>query len=101
MWQGWINLILGVWLIISGFVGGLQTPANLIVVGILAAIFGFWAYKSWQGVVNGILGIWTLLSGLIFHLLAPANFLIVGVLMGIFGAWEAFGHRKQMQAKTA
>ncbi len=101
MWQGWVNLILGIWLIISGFVSSLQTPANLIVVGILATVFGFWAYKMWQGIANGILGLWTLLSGLVFHLLNPTNFIIVGLLMGVFGAWEGYSQRKQMQAKTA
>jgi hypothetical protein len=80
MWQGWLNLILGVWLIISGFVSPLQSPANLIIVGILAAVFGFWSYKNWQGDVIGILG--------------PANFIIVGVLMIIAGLWEGLSHPK-------
>jgi hypothetical protein len=94
MWQGWLNLILGVWLIISGFVSPLQSPANLIIVGILAAVFGFWSYKNWQGDVIGILGIWLLLCGIWFGILGPANFIIVGVLMIIAGLWEGLSHPK-------
>jgi len=94
MWQGWINLILGAWLIISAFVPSLQTPANLIIVGILAAVFGFWTYKNWQGDIAGILGIWMFLSGIWWNLLSPANFIIVGLLLGICSVWEGLVHPK-------
>ncbi|MFQ6618209.1 MAG: hypothetical protein ACE5QV_05920 [Fidelibacterota bacterium] len=43
MWQGWSNGILGLWLIISGFVVALQTPVNLITVGIVVSVLGFWS----------------------------------------------------------
>lgn len=100
MWQGWINLILGVWLILTGFVSTLQTPLNLIIVGILAVIFGFWTYKNWQGDVAGVLGIWLFLSGVWWNLLSPLNFIIVGVLLGIVGIWEGLVHPKEMTPHT-
>jgi hypothetical protein len=101
MWQGWINLVLGVWLIISGLVSSLQTPANLIITGILVAVFGFWTYKDWLGDIIGVLGLWSLLSGIWFSLFSPANFLIVGVLIGGLGFWEAYLHSKPITPHTS
>ena len=100
MWQGWVNLILGLWLILSGLVLSLQSSVNMIVVGILAAIFGFWAYKLWQGVVNGILGIWIFLSGIAFNLVNQVNFIVVGIIMGILGVWCALSHPGELTTKT-
>ena len=42
MWQGWIIFILGIWLFISGLIPVLQGGGNLIIVGIISAIFGLW-----------------------------------------------------------
>lgn len=100
MWQGWINLILGVWLIISGFIPSLQTPANFIIIGILAMVFGFWTYKNWLGDAAGILGIWLFLNGVWFHIFSPVNFIIVGVLLAISGLWEGTTHTKQVSPHT-
>ncbi len=100
MWQGWINMILGLWLILSAFVPSLQSSINMIVAGVLAAIFGFWAYKLWQGVVNGILGIWIFLSGVIFNLIVTVNFIVVGIIMGILGVWCALSRPGELTTKT-
>jgi len=96
MWQGWINLILGLWLILSGLVSALQTPANLIITGVLAVVFGFWTYKNWQGDVAGVLGIWLFLSGIWWNLLSPVNFIVVGLLLGVIGLWEGLIHPREM-----
>lgn len=46
MWQGWVNLILGLWLIISPWVLGFSTVAgamwNSLIVGIVVAILSYW-----------------------------------------------------------
>ena len=48
MWQQWVNGILGLWVLISSFVGmsasGMTT--NLVIVGIVVAILGFWGAAS-------------------------------------------------------
>jgi hypothetical protein len=43
MWKNWVNGILGVWLIISAFIGMGATgmAANLIIVGVIVAILSF------------------------------------------------------------
>ena len=101
MWQGWTNLVLGIWLIFSGLIGVLQTPANLIITGILVTVFGFRNYKDWLGDAAGILGLWALLSGLWFNLLSPANFLITGVLITGLGFWEGYYHEKPASPRTS
>jgi len=45
-WQDWINGLLGIWLVISGFVPSLMTKWNLIIVGVLVAILGFWSANA-------------------------------------------------------
>ena len=49
MWQHWVNAILGLWIILSSFLGmDVSTMmANLVIVGIAIAILGFWgAYDT-------------------------------------------------------
>jgi membrane-bound ClpP family serine protease len=86
MWTGWINLILGVWTLISGLVSGLQGSANYIIVGIILAILSFvTAAKKWQGIICGILGLWLIFSGIVAGLQGGANLIIVGILIIILG----------------
>lgn len=95
MWQGWINIAVGVWLIICGFVPQLQTPAGILIPGIVSVIFGFWGagrVNSWQGTVNGIIGIWLFLSGVAFGLAVPWNFFISGIVVGILAIWNTAEH---------
>ncbi|MFH1226053.1 MAG: SPW repeat protein [bacterium] len=45
MWQVWLNGLIGLWLILSAFLG-FEGPAliwNLVVSGIVVAILGFWS----------------------------------------------------------
>jgi hypothetical protein len=45
MWQSWINGILGLWVIITPFVGAANTTV-LVITGVVIAILGFWAAAS-------------------------------------------------------
>lgn len=99
MWQGWVNFILGLWLILSGIIGGLGVSVNYIIVGIVVAVLGFWTAKQWQGVVNGILGLWLILSGIVASLMASANLIIVGIVVAVLAIWQAMGGKTE-QAST-
>jgi len=48
-WQHWVNAILGLWVILSPFVG-MDAPTmttNLVIVGIVMALLAFWgAYDT-------------------------------------------------------
>ncbi len=101
MWQGWVNLILGAWLILSAFVPALRTPANLASLGILIAVFGFWVSREWQGKLIGILGIWAFLGGAWFNFLAPGNFIIIGLIVSACGLWCGLRHSGKATPHTS
>ncbi len=46
MWQGWIDLAVGIWLIISDFIPALRTPTSMLAAGAVAIVFGFWGAGS-------------------------------------------------------
>jgi len=94
MWKGWSTVILGIWLIISGLIAGLQEPANLLIIGILAIVFGFWDYKMWQGILNGVLGLWMFISGISISLITPTNILTIGIIMVISSMWSLSQQRR-------
>lgn len=90
-----MNLAVGVWLIICGFILGMQTPSSLTVAGVVAFIFGFWGaagVNSWQGSINGIIGIWLFLSGIEFALAVQWNFFISGIFIIVLALWDIAGH---------
>ncbi len=66
MWQAGINVIAGIWAIVSSSTGSLITPGNFLITGLVVALFGFWNPQwQWQGIVDGILGQWLILSSVI------------------------------------
>lgn len=101
MFQSWINGILGVWMIVAGFISGVQHGVNYIIVGLVIAILGFWAAKKWQNAVCGILGLWFILSGIVSNLIAPANSIIVGIVIAGLSFWVATAGGGEMIHKTA
>jgi hypothetical protein len=95
MWQAWMDLAVGVWLIVSAFITAIQTPSSMIVAGIVVFIFGFWGaarVNSWQGTINGIIGVWLFLSGIAFALALPWNFFISGAVIAILAIWNLAQH---------
>ena len=51
MWQNWVNAILGLWSMLSSFIGMSvnSMTTNLLIVGAVIAILGFWgAYSASQ-----------------------------------------------------
>lgn len=95
MWQGWISLVLGAWLLLSAFIPSLQTTGNLVLVGILSMVFGFWTYRDWRGDTIGVLGLWAFLSGVWFNFVSPLNFIVVGLIIAVSGLWEGLTHTQE------
>ena len=104
MWQAWLNLAVGIWLIICGFVHPLQTPAIMIVSGIAAIVFGFWSaarVNSGQGTIIGIIGIWLLLSSGVLILPDKWNFFASGILVAVLAVWNLAGYEAPRQINSA
>jgi hypothetical protein len=95
MWQAWFNIAAGLWLILCAFVPPLQTPASMIIPGIVSIIFGFWgggSINSWQGYINGIIGIWLFISAVWLMLYVPWNFFIAGIVVVALALWNSLEH---------
>lgn len=95
MWQGWFDLLAGIWLFFGAFTSGMRTPASMIAVGVVIAVFGFWGAgerKSWQGIINGLIGVWLLLSSIWFHLAVKWNFLYLGIIIILLAIWNIIQH---------
>ena len=101
MWYSWISFVLGIWFIISGIIPALQGNWNMIILGLVAAVFGFISYRTWQGIVNGIIGLWFFLSAIWFHLVLPWNFIILGVIMAALAIWDALSHHTPYTASQS
>lgn len=97
-WQDPVNLILGLWLIISPWVLAHQTEMrptwNAVILGILiaasalAALFRVMAWEEWG---NLVLGIWLAISpwvlGFAGLVAAMWNAVIVGLVVAVLALW--------------
>jgi hypothetical protein len=99
MWQGWINGILGLWLIVAAFViTGSQTgnQVNGIIVGIVLWVLGLWAAirrKSWHDWLVTFIGLWIFIAAFWFpssHWGNVVNDLAAGVVVAIVSFWPSF-----------
>lgn len=50
MWQQWVNLIVGLWIILSGYIdlGPQATTANLTIAGIVIALMALWGALEYR-----------------------------------------------------
>ena len=79
MWQSWLILAGGSWLMLSSFFWKIQTQENLIITGAAILILGFLDRKNLEGVMMGMLGLWVLLSGFTNYLNLPINYFLSGL----------------------
>ena len=85
----WINIVAGLWAFITGYLVHALVPANLVILGIVIAVCGFWTYeREWQGFVNGVIGIWLILSAFAPALMVPVNLWISGIAVIGLAVWR-------------
>lgn len=82
MWNAWINFILGIWLIVSAFIGSLHTTIHYIVVGVIVVLLSLLKVKSWPMVLTLILGILVIITA--FFPTTTWTSVVFGVLIAIF-----------------
>jgi predicted ferric reductase len=99
-WKDAVNLILGVWLIISPWILGFVTDYTPIwdawVIGVviaIAALAALISFNQWEEWVNAVLGVWLVLSpfilGFAHQTYATWNNVVVGVIVAILALWSA------------
>ena len=95
MWQGWISLIIGLWLITSGLITTFQGPTNMVIVGVLSIYTGFFLVRKWEGIVIGILGTWILICGFIAGFITTHNLIFTGIVISLISLITIFHKHKQ------
>lgn len=97
-WQDPVNLILGLWMIVSPWVLKHQAEANptwnAVIVGIiiaLAALVALFQVMAWEEWANVVLGVWLVISPWVlgFSGLGAAmwNAVIVGIVVAALALW--------------
>jgi hypothetical protein len=99
MWQGWLILITGLWLLFGAGIMNVNIESDgygvdYLLTGILALVLGLWAFlQPVKGLlkvlfgVTGILGIWLGLSAFISALQGTLNYIILGIILIVLGFW--------------
>lgn len=99
-WQDWVNLILGVWLFITPFLG-MDTVMSVAawngyIFGTIVVVLSIWALaqpRAWEEWINFVIGVWLILAPFILGFShqtgAMWNHIIVGVIIGVDALWAA------------
>jgi hypothetical protein len=98
MWQPLVNLIAGLWIVFSGYSENFSVAGNVMLIGVVVAIMGFWRSREWEGMVCGILGLWLIVSSIFPVLLGPANLTIIGLAIAVIAAGHLFALRRHPHA---
>jgi hypothetical protein len=98
----WVNLILGIWLVISQYVlgstGAVATVANDIILGILLIATSWWILAATTEVLGVswfqmLCGVWLVIAPFVlsYHAMtqALANDVVIGVIVFIVGLLES------------
>lgn len=107
-----INVIAGIWLIISPFVLGFSTGITMInsvvlgiLVGVLALITAITDRAAWLSWINIVLGLWLIVAPFALNsaelLTATWNSVILGAIVIIFAGWSTSLHASGHRVKTA
>ncbi len=95
MWKGWVNGILGLWLIIAAFLKFSATAVlwDNLIVGIIVGIIGILMIKEkpWQGWLGTIVGILLIIAAFIKSLQTGAGYLWTDLILGVLAAIAGFG----------
>lgn len=87
MTNSWILGILGIWMVVTPFLGFASTANSWIdwIVGIVCMIaaFAIAAEKPWQGRVGGMVAVWSIVAGFIGGLVSGAGVWWNDILVGL------------------
>jgi hypothetical protein len=111
-WQDPVNLILGLWVLISPWVLGFTASSNAtgdaVVVGILVALAGLLAttrWQMWEEWAELVLGIWLIVSPWVLGFSdlksATYNGVILGIVIAVLGAWSLVNTRNPGRLSNA
>jgi SPW repeat len=103
-WQDSVNVVLGVWLILSpwilGFAASQAAMWNAVVVGVViaaAALGALFSFQKWEEWADMAFGVWLVISPWVLGFAATLatatwNFVVVGLLTVALAAWSLRDH---------
>jgi SPW repeat len=105
----WINFVLGLWLIVAGFVlsrGSAPVMTEEVVLGIIIAVLAFWSAIGTEATALSwaiaVAGLWTLIAPSVIHYTiltaSKTNDIVVGIIVLVLGFANAV--YRQSPART-
>lgn len=102
-WQDSINVLLGLWLVLSPWIlqfqGSNPAVANAVLVGAVIAVMSLAAvlrFRYWEEWIDMAIGAWLVISpwvlGVAALTLATWNFVIIGALVFAMAGWSLYAH---------
>ncbi len=97
-WQDPVNLILGLWMIISPWVLGYESEAaatsNAVILGIVIAVLAaleLFTVTAWEEWGNFVLGLWLVISPWVLGFRsvssAMSNDVVIGIVVAVLAIW--------------
>jgi hypothetical protein len=110
-WRDAINLVLGIWLIVSPLALGYTaqtTPAwNAYAIGIVVAVLSaaaLWQFQKWEEWLSALLGAWLIVSPWILGYsvghVETWNQVIVGIVVGVLAFWSSVTEPNMRELST-
>jgi len=109
-----LNFIAGIYLLISGWIGGVNTGnmLNAIIAGIVVAILAATRFSgvtgAWASWIDALIGVWLIISPWVYGYAGSGwewNSIVVGIIMVVLGVWSAVattsGHSTATPTTTA
>jgi hypothetical protein len=98
-WRDAINLVLGIWLIVSPLALAYTAQAapawNAYVVGVVIAVLSaaaLWQFQKWEEWLSAVFGAWLVISPWVLGFSASQvptwNQIVVGIIVGAFAFWS-------------
>jgi len=98
-WRDAINLVLGVWLIVSplalGYAAQTSAAWNAYSIGVVIAVLSaaaLWQFQKWEEWLSAALGAWLIISPWILGFseghVATWNQIIIGIVVGALAFWS-------------
>ena len=101
-WKDVVNLILGLWLIVSpwalSFAADRRPMWNAVIIGVIiavAALAALISFHKWEEWIEAALGLWLIISpyilGFTAQMNATVNQVIVGIIVAALAIWTVAG----------
>lgn len=99
-WRDAINLVLGIWLIVSplalAYTAQVAPAWNAYVVGVVIAVLSaaaLWQFQKWEEWLSAVFGVWLVVSpwvlGFSVSQVPTWNQIVVGIVVGILAFWSS------------